>query len=288
MRRVRYFCLPLALALILSACNLGASAPQDPSTLSTAAAQTVEAVLATATSASLPLATQPAPPSGSAPTNPPDCKDSASIISWTRDNIPYEYDEVDRRLAPNSTFTMAWVLQNSGSCVWNNTYQMYFDSGTSLTNAVSFPVIPIGSVVESGGTLTVQIPMTAPAANGDYESTFRFQNERGEAVSYLGVITKVGNPTSSSGSLAKPGDLRYTYDCTSGVVSISLFWVDKSNDEKGFRIYRDGSQIGETGANSTTYNDIAPSPGSYTYTVAAFNASGEAPQNVKVDTSNCK
>ena len=87
--------------------------------------------------------------------------------------------------------------------------------------------------------------------------------------------------------MASPGDLRYTYDCTTGSVNINLSWVDKSSNEDGFRIYRDGNKVGEVTAGVTSYSEVVPGTGTFEYTVAAFNGTGEAPTKVTVKTSNC-
>jgi subtilisin-like proprotein convertase family protein len=54
--------------------------------------------------------------------------------------------------------------------------------------------------------------------------------------------------------------------------SVHVDWTDVAH-ETGYRIYRDGVLIFTTGANSFFISD-APSPGSYTYTVEAFNSCG--------------
>jgi Ig-like domain from next to BRCA1 gene len=266
--------------LVLSACNMPAASAPGSSAISTSAAQTVQAVLST------PAATQALETSPAITSTPAGCEDSAKFTIWNRDNITFDVNEVNHRLPPNKKFIMSWTFQNTGTCIWNSTYRMYFDSGTSLTTNADFPILSAGQVVAPGATVTVNIEMTAPSKAGDYETSWRFQNDRGESLLNLGVPTKVGS--ASSQSIGSPGDLRYTYDCTTGSVNISLIWVDKSSDEDGFRIYRDGNKLEDVAAGSTTYNDVLPYSGKFDYTVAAFNGSGESTANVKVNTSNCK
>jgi hypothetical protein len=291
MKSITFTSIFLLVGLVLASCNMPGPSVQDPGALSTYAAQTVQAVLSPAGTQSVPaepLATQALGTQtiSVTPTPTASCEDSAKYTDWTRDTVSYDAKEAAKPLAPNKTFTMSWTFQNTGTCTWNSTYQMYFDSGTSLTKAVNFPILPNGETVKPAGTVTVNIVMSAPAAAGDYQSVFRLQNDRGEAVMNLGVMTKVGS--ASPQSLARPGDLRYTYDCTSGSVSISLFWVDVAKDEDGYRIYRDGTKIAELASGVTSYNEIVPGTGKYNYTVAAFNASGESPAKVVVNTSNCQ
>lgn len=279
--------LPLLLivSFILSACNLGAPAPQNGSDVATAAALTVEAVLASP--AASPTAAQTENTNTAAPTVQANCEQRATIVTWMRDNVTYDAAEVNKRLAPGKGFVMSWALQNSGTCVWDDTYKMTFESGERLTQQDSIPVMPKGYTVQPGETLTINIQMTAPSAPGEYETSFSFTNAEGVDVLNVGVMTNVGS-TSTSGNLAAPGDLRYAYDCTGGIVRISLTWQDRANGEDGYRIYRDGAKLADLPAAATVYDDIAPAPGSYLYTVAAFNASGESTAKVTAETSNCK
>jgi hypothetical protein len=278
------------LGFALAACNLGATPPQDGSALATSAAQTIEAVLTS--EARTPLASSTPPIGGPGPNTTPAasptqaCEEKSTITTWTRDEITYDKTEVDKRLAPGKNFVMSWIVQNTGSCVWDDGYKLIFESGERLTVADNFPVMPKGYTVHSGESLTITIQMTAPSAPGEYESTFSLVNADNKNVLTVGVLTNVGTPSSSK--LPAPGDLRYAYDCSGGVTRITLTWQDKADSEEGYRIYRDGDKLTDLPAGTTTYDDIAPAPGSYQYSVAAFNASGESPSKVTAETSNCQ
>jgi hypothetical protein len=267
--------------LVLSACNLPGADVPNSSALSTSAAQTVEVVL----SAPAPSST---PPIGGAPqvTPTPACEERTQIVSWTRDGETYDAEEAERRVAPDSSFTMSWIVKNQGTCVWDDTYTFVLDTGAPLTASSVLPVMPKGYTVRNGESLTITIAMKAPATSGRFDSTYSLVNAQSRDVLSLGIITNVG--TGSSGSLAAPGELRYTYDCTTGSVQIGLSWIDNSSDEDGFRIYRDSTQIGETGAGVTSFQDTAPSVGKFKYTVAAFNGSGESSASMNVETKNCE
>ncbi len=283
----------IILAFALASCNLGASAPQDPAAVATSAALTVEAVL-TRPAASPTAGAQVTPTASPVPgvaidgttAEAPACEERTEIASWTRDGKTYDKAETDKPIPPGKGFVMTWVLKNAGTCVWNDKYKMTFDSGERLTTADTFAVMPFGYTVQPGESLTIMIQMTAPSAPGTYESTFRFIDAEGESVLIPGVLTTVGTP--SSGSVAAPGDLRYQYSCSPGVVNITLTWKDRSDNEAGFRIYRDGTKITDLPSGSTTYDDVLSTPGSYAYTVAAFNSGGEAPINVTAETTNCQ
>ena len=283
---------------VVSACNLSAPAGQDPNALSTAAAQTVEAVLT-------PLAspTVDGPPAGSpgfaatqtaAPNTAIDgttaeavtCNDQGNIIKWERDGKNYDKTEADKPIPPGSSFVISLTLQNTGDCLWTSQYKVFLDSGTSLTDENPMSTMQSGFSVKPGEAFALNMQFKAPSEPGTYNSSFKITDENGKGVMFFGIITTVGSPISQS--LNSPGDLRYLYDCTGGVVNITLNWQDRSNDEAGFRIYRDGEKVGEVASGSTSYSEIAPSVGTYEYTVAAFNTTGEAPTNVTVSTSACQ
>lgn len=287
----------LIINFILAACNLGELAPQDSSALATSAALTVEAVLTQPAPLASPTAGAQFTPTAT-PTRIPgvaidgttaepiQCEERAEIAAWTRDGKTYDKSAVDTLLPPDKGFVMSWDFKNAGTCIWTSDYKMIFDSGERLTEADSFGIIPEGNKIQPGETLTVTIQMKAPSAAGTYESTFKMIDPQGKHVIIPGVITKVGTP--STGNIPAPGDLRYEYSCVPGLVTISLRWKDRSDNEDGFRIYRDGTKVTDLPAGSTSYDDLLAAPGSYAYAVAAFNASGESPANVTAETTNCQ
>lgn len=59
--------------------------------------------------------------------------------------------------------------------------------------------------------------------------------------------------------------------------SIRLQWVDRSDDEDGFRIYRDGMLVGTVSMNVVVYQDKDLKPATtYQYVVRAYNQVGES------------
>ena len=59
-------------------------------------------------------------------------------------------------------------------------------------------------------------------------------------------------------------------------VKVDLEWLDQSNNEDGFNIFRDNIEIARIAANNTTYQDVNVPAGSYNYIVQAFNSGGSA------------
>lgn len=107
-----------------------------------------------------------------------------------------------------------------------------------------------------------------------------FSNAFGN-VNLLAVVTPSA-ATSAAGTLAAPTGLAYEYECVfNGVnsdITVKLGWSDRSNNEDGFRIYRDGTLVGQVAQNATFYSEVFAGGASivYSYYVAAFNAQGEA------------
>ena len=95
-------------------------------------------------------------------------------------------------------------------------------------------------------------------------------------------VTTPSAPTSAAGPLQAPGALRYQYDCVyngiPGNIQVLLQWADRSDNELGFRIYRDGLVVAEVPAATTTYADYftGSTTVTYSYRVSSYNATGEA------------
>ncbi len=100
-------------------------------------------------------------------------------------------------------------------------------------------------------------------------------------VNQLSVTTPAA-PTSDAGALQSPTGLAYQYSCAyNGVnsdITVNLKWSDRSNNETGFRVYRDGALVVELPANTTNYTDLFAGSATvtYSYRVSAYNAAGEA------------
>jgi hypothetical protein len=73
-------------------------------------------------------------------------------------------------------------------------------------------------------------------------------------------------------------------DAVDGISDVYLSWEDVSDNEDGFRIYRNGVVIGEVGAGENVFDDsTVVLHGQYTYSVTAFNGAGESAHSHSVD-----
>jgi len=286
----------LAASLLLGACNItiDTSTKSSGDANSTAAAQTVQAALSavplstpTDSVSVAPLSTDVMVPATTTTEAVSGCSDAAIHTDWTLDGKAYDVKLVNTPIAPNKKFIMAWTLQNTGDCTWDDSYVMNFVSGTQMTQEVNFTILQPGKTLPHLQNTTVSIEMTAPSAAGEYHADWRVLSPTGKALINFGVIIKVGNASTSS-SLGKPGNLHYSYECTYGSMKVTLTWTDNANGEDGYRIYRDGAQVAVLPAGSTTYIETAPEINNYAYTIAPFNSNGEDPASVTVSPSACQ
>lgn len=197
MKPIRAFTISVIIALLASACNMPANPPptqSGPNLVFTAAAQTVEAQLTqnallvtstpapatplpTATDAPLPdsaatpppaLVPETATPSGSDSTP---CDAARFIADITvPDGTPY---------SPGAVFIKTWRLKNIGSCTWNASYTLVFDTGDAMGGPAS---LPLPGTVTPGQEIDISVSLTAPSKAGKYRGYWRLQNEAGQSL----------------------------------------------------------------------------------------------------------
>lgn len=183
-------------ALALSACNLS-NAEATPTEVSievvyTSAAQTVEAQL-TGTAAVQPSATLTPSPTGTgtvtptlqatntpAATLPPVSGGGGGSGAVGCNNSAYVSDVTipdDQQIAPGTTFTKTWRVQNTGSCAWNANYKLIFISGEAMGGVTT----PINQTVNPGASADVSVTLTAPSAPKTYVGYWKLATDGGQA-----------------------------------------------------------------------------------------------------------
>jgi len=98
--------------------------------------------------------------------------------------------------------------------------------------------------------------------------------------SYWVVSSVTPPPTSTKAPPNAPAFQKWDYFCTyNGVnsdLNVTLLWTDRADNETGYRVIRNGEQLVELPANSSSYADvIALDTGkSVTYRIDVYNATG--------------
>jgi hypothetical protein len=66
--------------------------------------------------------------------------------------------------------------------------------------------------------------------------------------------------------------------CSPNGYKLRLTWASQSDGKTGYRLYRNGSLLATLGANATTYEDLPPFGGPYTYALESYNANSVSPR----------
>lgn len=177
----RGFSISVMLTLLLSACG-GANTP-DAAAIATSAVQTVEArytelasqqAIQTPTLEPATLAWTATPSTGASatpfPTSSPQPLDSNGKPCYAAIFLADISVPDGMIVAPGSTFTKTWRIQNAGNCVWDRTYSLMLASGDAMG-----PVdkVPLTSSVYPNQSIDLSVDLTAPTTNGLYTGYWR-------------------------------------------------------------------------------------------------------------------
>jgi hypothetical protein len=81
----------------------------------------------------------------------------------------------------------------------------------------------------------------------------------GEFVELTGsywVVSSVTPPSTATNPPPQQVILQnWEFFCTGDILTITILWFDRSDDETGYRVFRNGEAIAELPANTTTYTD---------------------------------
>ncbi len=84
--------------------------------------------------------------------------------------------------APNTAFTKAWTIKNTGTCTWDSRYLVYQISGAFMTQQPGYWLVAPGGTVEPGQTVDIHVGMTSPPTKGNFKSYWGLKNGDGEIV----------------------------------------------------------------------------------------------------------
>jgi len=174
-RRTTLFAVSLLL-LLVSSCRY-VPGGLDETALETAAVQTVAALRSTETEqpteAPVPTAT-PDPT-----TTPKPCSKAEFVSETVPDGTVFE---------PGETFNKSWRVENTGTCTWNTSYKLVFFAGDRMGGPQSKN---LHINVDSGERVDVSIDLEAPEEEGEYEATWKLQDDEGENFGQLFVVIEV-------------------------------------------------------------------------------------------------
>ena len=249
------------MALLLSACNL--PKPQEPISVNDQAATIVAKTLTAAAPQTL-LAS----PTAESPTE----ENLVPLATPTLENVP----------TPQPTFTPTAATGTPTATVLTVDSNTNCREGPGTSYTIVIQLVPgttyqmIARSADNKYWIVTEIGKSAPCWV-PAEMSNAFGN-----VNLLPATTPAAPTSAAAGELQAPSGLYYQYSCSfNGVntdITVTLTWTDRSKNETGFRVYRDGIMVEELPANTATYKETfaGSAAATYSYRVSAFNAAGEA------------
>ena len=237
---------------MINACG---TSSQTQSQIATSVAQTVQAQNSLTDVALLPTNT-PVPPLEITPTpqailtntpsgiSNPGCVTSANLIG---ENPP------DKTLfKPGEYFYKTWTFLNTGTCIWDKSYNMVFSSGDLMGGLASYP---IPEEVAPQGTINITIYLQAPATEGTATGYWQLQTPWGanfgvgpQSLAFyvqIGVsakpkygITNVEYTLVRDPAEGCPVNVRYIVYATvtaNGPVEFSYYWDQSDGNESNVK-----------------------------------------------------
>lgn len=256
LQREKILTILTAITLLASACG---SSGLDESAMSTAVAQTVQAqntpetpsvpALSAPTSTPSPLASLSTPATVAATPSTGGaglCIASASLVGET-----YPDGTI---VQPGETFTKVWQIQNSGTCIWDSSWQLIYYSGDRMDGLTiyNFP-----QPAQPGQTVDVPVILRAPAENGTYTGEWMLKSPWGQSFGVgqysvpISVSIVVGSSTPENKKTetvygvtavtyaverrCAPANTFYTittYITTNGPVEVTFTWVQSDGNNR--------------------------------------------------------
>ena len=313
MKAYRVLTLFLAIVLTLSACNLptaNATPTVNANAIFTAAAQTVEVKLTEGAKTTNSTAT-PLPPSNTpAPVAPVSSDTPQPVLPVVITATPVPVVIVPTAacdaaqfvadvsipdgtgFSGGTTFTKTWRIKNVGTCTWNPSYSLSFDSGDQMGGPSNQAML---NYVAPGGAVDISVNLQAPGADGNYTGVWGLKNPSGVRFPVLGgiggrsftVVIKVGSGLSSATSVPGSGkfavtNVSFSNTCTAGkfVIDISMT-VNKAGTVTYTRKRSDGG-FDSTGPHTITFSGA----GTQSLPTIEWGTSGTIWVGVYIDSPN--
>jgi ABC-type amino acid transport substrate-binding protein len=106
-------------------------------------------------------------------------------------------------LIPGQAFTKAWRVLNTGTCTWDDTYQLVFAYGSPAGAGMGGQPTFVRGKVPPGGSYDIEVQLVAPVSAGIYQGVWQMQNGHGSSfgerlragIQVAGVPTPTPAPT---------------------------------------------------------------------------------------------
>lgn len=267
----RLYSLLIIITLLMNACNLPSSGGTD--TASTAAAQTIEALLSAIPPTSSAVSTPTFTPVASAATlTPISILTNTPVASPTSNcNVMQFITDVTipdgTIVAPGTAFTKTWRLKNVGTCTWTPSYAVVFSDGNSM-NGPSTQTLT--GNVNPGQTVDISVNLTAPASTGDYTGNWKIRDAAGVLFGKFYVQIKSQNPVTATYTLPPAivfAVTSVTFNITSNCPNFNYTANITTNGAGTVNLHR---VFGNGGTDSTPRTLTFASAGTQSFTEAVY------------------
>ena len=238
----------LIAALLLSACNFplfGGTNEQDPDTLATAVAETVQALNAQPGS----NGQQPTTPIDGLPTitplptyTPPVVQGPATATPLPCNKALFVSETIpdDTEFAGGEAFTKSWTFKNIGTCTWNTNYKLVFATGDAMSGPVS---VNMANAVAPDAQVTFSVDLTAPTDPGTYTGYWKLQADDDEQFGQVYVRVKTETVVFQVTSVTYymphttidmdcPGDVSISGEITTSAPgTVTYYWTDSDGGQ---------------------------------------------------------
>jgi hypothetical protein len=85
----------------------------------------------------------------------------------------------DTVLRPGVNFDKTWRIQNTGTCAWDDGFQLVFVSGDQALDPSNYVIDEASEFVDSGESVDMTVGLTAPLTEGTYTANYRMQTDTG-------------------------------------------------------------------------------------------------------------
>ena len=107
------------------------------------------------------------------------CNNNVFVADVTIPDGTIFQDSNPRGGRPGSDFQKIWRIQNTGTCKWDEGYQLAFIGGDEALNPKTVKFQDANDFVDAGQTADVGVNLTAPKFPGKYTATWRMQADNG-------------------------------------------------------------------------------------------------------------
>lgn len=207
----------LLVGLLLSACGSSTEETTPTDTveqIQTEAVATFSAGL-TSTAVAIPTATPtatgtPTLTATSAPavTNTPSATVPVTVPPSSCEGLVFVADVTipdNTTIDPGEEFTKTWKVRNSGTCVWEEDFELNFTGGEAMGGSS----VTLGSAVQPGNEVDISVDLTGPTTAGTYRGNWRMTNAGGTSFGdeifvliVVGTAAETAAPTATTVSTA--------------------------------------------------------------------------------------